>query len=230
MPIPAPARATRRILNSAVLVLIGATTAACSNDHAANDAAAKAAAASGGGIAQIMEITIDGKTLKMRPDEPRDGHVVSASLVGNRNFALSAMDETVNFAFVAAVAPADKGKPFGVGSYQGYECRDHLGCDTQGADNSTRWATLTPYPTGKALDFRETRSAYLAPKLRLTPLTVTITSLEDAYWPGAGPVKRVKGTFKGSLANIGDNGAGQPAEVGPQKQVEGKFDLYTIVR
>ena len=60
-------------------------------------------------------------------------------------------------------------------------------------------------------------------------MTVIITSVEDAYWPGAGPTKRIKGSFSGKLASVEGDRQGNVHVAGPLKQVEGKFDLYTFM-
>ena len=51
--------------------------------------------------------------------------------------------------------------------------------------------------------------------------------MEDAYWHGVGPTKRVKGTFSGTLAAIEGDKADHTVIAGPLKKIEGKFDLYT---
>jgi hypothetical protein len=54
--------------------------------------------------------------------------------------------------------------------------------------------------------------------------------VEDTYWRGAGPSKRVKGTFKGALAYVEEPRDLPPKIVGGIKQVEGSFDMYTALR
>jgi hypothetical protein len=193
-------------------------------------AAAAAAAQAGAPVAQSFEVSIDGVPLVMSPDAPRKGHLVMAGIVGGRQLALSAMDQGRDFALVISVEPKGAG-PLTAGGYISFTCSTTTACDAL-PSNAPRplGSMLTPYPNGKVPPVGAGKEAHMAPALGLSPLTLTLDKVEDAYWPGVGPSKRVKGSFSGTLAYVELRPDAPPTIVGPVKNVEGKFDLYTVLR
>lgn len=192
-------------------------------------AAAAAAAQAGAPVAQSFEISIDGVPLVMTPDAPREGHTVIAAIVGGRNLTLTAADQGRDFLISMNIEAAGSG-PIGAGAFPSYECRVLLGCDA-GNDYAKKFPTSligrfpgAPYVPGDA------RQAYLAPPLGLAPLTVTLEKVEKVYWPGVGDSRRIKGSFSGTLAYVEEPRDAPPKIVGKVKKVEGKFDLYTVLR
>lgn len=190
------------------------------------------AAASQIATAQRFEIVIDGVPHKMEPDDPRDGHVVMAAVVQDRQLLISAMDRRADFSFTAHVETENQA-PLGPGEHPSFECRMIPDCDKGKREGALVGSAITPFQNGEPFKPIDIKMAYKAPAIGLAPLVVTIASLEDVVWPGAGKAKRVKGTFKGSLAHIEsqpNSGSIQPKVVGPLKQVEGRFDLYALAR
>lgn len=182
--------------------------------------------------AQTFEIVIDGKPHTMEPDKPREGQTVMAAIVQDRSLLLSAMDKSADFSFTAHVETENKA-PLGIGEHPSFECRIIPDCDKGQREDALIGSAITPFQKGEQFNAVDIKQAYKAPAIGLSPLTVTITSLKDANWPGVGKVKRVKGTFKGTLAHIEsqpDSGTNQPRVVGPLKQVEGKFGMYAMLR
>lgn len=195
---------------------------------AAIRAAANAAETSPEPVPQQFEITIDGVRHTMAPDKPEDGHVTSASLVSGRAFTVTTMDKALNLTFQLSLQ-APGGAALVPGTYQLFDCRYTLGCDEQ-AHEKTATASYGTYPGVKQYAPGDLKTAQLAPKVGLTPLTLTIEKVEDTYWRGAGPSKRVKGHFKGALAFVEEPRDLPPRIVGGVKQVEGSFDMYTVLR
>ena len=169
---------------------------------------------------QMFELTIDGEKLVMNVDQPSTDQVVTAGIVDNKLLNLSAMHKSKDI-FLAILFHAEQIKP---GTYSVYTCIDNEGCQS---DYQTS-ASLNQFP-GKPFVASEIKTAYLVPRLNLQGMTVVLTSVEDVHWNGVGPSKRIKGHFSGQLAYV--EGQYQQAKiVGPLKKVEGKFDLYTILR
>ena len=193
---------------------------------AAAMAAHREAAAAPANVPQCLELIIDGKPLKMEVDNPRDGHVSVNHLVRNA-LTISAMDRDKNVFLSVTVTPAD-GSPLKPGTYLSFKCLSDEDCtDAERAHDDKHTETmLMPYPGNEASP-RDPVHAFKSPSLKLEPTTVTITSMEDAYWHGVGPAKRVKGTFSGTLAAIEADKEGRKVIAGPLKKIEGKFDLYT---
>jgi hypothetical protein len=162
----------------------------------------------------------------MEVDRPRDGHVSVNQLVGNA-LTITAMDRDRDVFLSVSAMPMD-GTPMGPGTYQSFKCHGAEDCSEaeQDFDKKHPDTALMPFP-GKDVKPGELVRAYKAPALQLTPTTVVITSMKDAYWHGVGPTKRVTGTFSGTLANIENGKDGRPVVVGPLRKVDGKFDVYT---
>lgn len=180
------------------------------------------------GFAQSLEVTIDGKVHRIDMDRPRDGHIGGASVVGNRVLNLHAGDRQANFMLgLSAFAP--QGQALAPASLEAYECRTSVGCNREpGSDNPG--AMLIPYPADQPPPVRELRSAFKGPVVGLQPVSVNLTKIEDAYWDGAGPTKRVQGTFTGRFAYVEEGRDHVPRIVGQVRQVHGKFDLHAIIR
>lgn len=170
--------------------------------------------------AQVFEITIDGEKLVMDVDQPSTDQLVTAGIVDNKILSLSAIHKPKDFS-LGILFHADQIKP---GTYSVYTCIDNEGCQS---DYQTS-ASLNQFP-GKPFVPSEIKTAYLVPRLNLQGMTVVLTAVDDVFWNGVGPSKRIKGHFSGQLAYV--EGQYQQAKiVGPLKKVEGKFDLYTVLR
>lgn len=180
-------------------------------------------------VAQSFEIVIDGQVHRMEPDNPRKGHLVSASLVKGQRLSLSAMNQAADFSFVATLEP-EGNKALTPGTHPSFTCISSSACDEGQREGAPPESMLVPFPTDTPAEPAKIRFAYKAPELGLEPLTVTLDKLEDTYWPGVGPAKRIKGTFKGRLAHLEGDNQKTPTIVGPVRQVEGKFDLYAMIR
>ena len=177
-------------------------------------------------VAQSFSISIDNQPLVMTPDAPRDGHVIVASIVGSK-LTISAMDRTRDF-MMSIQVQAPGGAPIKPAIYDSYICRPALGCDP-GATPAPPGSTLLKFP-GTPYQPTDVKSAHLAPALGLAPLKLTLEKVEDVIWPGAGPSKRIKGTFSGTVAFVEEPRDAPPRIVGKTRQVEGSFDLYTVLR
>ncbi len=205
---------------------------ACSDSKLQSPAVAAAmdahqqAAAAPASLPQRLELFIDGEPLTMEVDRPRDGHVSVNQLVGNA-LNITAMDRARNVFLSVSAMPMD-GTPMGPGTYQSFRCHSADDCSEaeHAFDARHNDTALMPFP-GQETKPGELVRAYKAPALQLTPTTVVITSMKDAYWHGVGPTKRVVGTFSGTLASVENNKEGRPVVVGPLRKVEGKFDIYT---
>jgi hypothetical protein len=182
-------------------------------------------AASGSPLAQnFLEISIDGKRLVM-PQESRDkGQLVLLAIMNNAMISMSVMDKTEDFSFsisadIKQVAP---------GSFKVYQCLNNdAGC---GESPKNHLAVLSPYMKDHLPTGTEIKMAYQSPKLGLQPLVLTIEKIEDAFVNGIGPSKRVRGAFKGALATVLTDKQSNEYVAGPLKQIEGKFDLYAVLR
>ena len=195
---------------------------------AAAMAAHREAAGAPANVPQSLEFSIDGEQLKMEVDSPRDGHVSVNHLVGNA-LTISAMDRGRNVFLSVSATPMD-GMPMKPGTYQSFKCASPEDCtDAERAHDEKHTETMLMRFPGNEGAPHDTVQAIKSPALKLEPTIVTITSVEDAYWHGVGPTKRVKGTFSGTLAAIGADKAGRKVIAGPLKKIEGKFDLYTGV-
>ncbi len=169
-------------------------------------------------VPQSFEITIDGHPLVLKPDEPTEGNVIIASMVGGKHLNISAMNKTNNFLFSTSFHAST----LVPGTYEVFNCFEPQICE----DDHQMNASIAPFDVA---DYAETKKAYKHPTLGMSPLRVVITSIDDVIWPGAGPSKRIKGSFAGKLGMI--EGDGDAAHLnGPMKQVEGKFDLFTVLR
>lgn len=212
------------------LLLLTLALAGCT-DHGpspAIQAAAAKAANAGAPIAQSFEVTIDGVPLIMTPDAPREGHTIVAGIVGGRSLTITAGDKAHDF-LLSLNVDANGAGPITAGAYSSYQCRLMLGCDP--GTNSKKYpeSLIGTFP-GAPIKPGDVKLALLAPKLGLSPLTVTLDKVEDVYWPGVGDSKRIKGSFSGTLAHVEEPRDLPPKIVGPVKKVEGKFDLYTVLR
>lgn len=173
---------------------------------------------------QSLQITIDGKVITMHPDNPTEGMVATSNFVQSYGtFNLTLFNKTENITF-GVLGKIDK---LAVGTYPVYECLD-LGDE---CDDQNQYASLFPYPDeNHQPTSEEIKQAYLSPELGLQPLTLTITEVQNATWPGVpGIVKRVKGTMKASLASVEKGPDNRNRVLGPLKQVEVTFDMYCRV-
>ena len=92
-------------------------------------------------------------------------------------------------------------------------------------------AAAAATPAFAAVDPLAGKMAYDDPELGLQPAVLTLTQVDDVMWPGVGPAKRIRGSFRGELASIQHRGPGDKDRViGPLKRVEGRFDMYAAVR
>ncbi len=179
------------------------------------------------GRTQRFDLVIDGQPVRLVPDRPEEGHIVGASIVGGRVINLAVLNKEHNLTFTISVE-APQGALLTPGSYQVYQCELAEGCD-EIHDGRIKEATLGSYPGFRAAP-GELKSAHKAPVLGLTPLTLTIASVKESYWPGVGPSRRVTGSFSGMLAYTERPRDEAPLIVGTVKKVEGSFDMYTILR
>ena len=124
---------------------------------------------------------------------------------------------------------ATEPSPVSPGTYQVFECLETDDCNPaeQAFSNQRVMFMLSQFPTGEPILKPVAHKAFKSKKYNLKPATLTITSIKDDYWPGAGPTKRVKGSFSGTLANIDWDANNNKFVSGPLRTVEGKFDLYT---
>ena len=173
-------------------------------------------------IPQTFEITINGKTVTMDPDKPDDGLVVTAaSGRSGGGLILSAINQPEDFSFQAI-----KYGPLEVGTFQVFTCHGLNDCQ----DDNGQTAMFGIYPTGETPKITDGKYAYKSQQLGLQPLTLVLTSVEDVNWPGVGPSKRVIGTFKGELATVDKNNNGDLIVIGDLAKIEGKFDLYCVLK
>lgn len=181
-----------------------------------------AAAGATKALPQHFEITVDGAQHTLSPDDPNVSVVIAAVTNSGNGLSLSALDKSRNLSFAimvkeSRIAPGD----FLVG-----KCGRAVDCRTR-----SETAVLGPYPDGKVPDALAGKMAYDYPELGLKPAVLTLTQIDDVTWPGVGPAKRIRGTFKGELASIQFRGPDDKDHViGPLKRVEGRFDLYAAVK
>lgn len=169
-------------------------------------------------VSQSFEITIDGHQFVLKPDEPTEGNVIVASVVGGIHLNISATNKLNNFTFSLSL----QASPLVPGTYAVFNCFNPQICEDDKALN----ASIMPFNPADSIELKK---AYKHPPLGMSPMTVVISSIDDVIWPGAGPSKRIKGSFSGGLGDIA--GYGNTAHLnGPMKRVEGKFDLYTALR
>jgi hypothetical protein len=173
-------------------------------------------------IPQTFEITVNGKNVIMDPDKPDDGLVVTAaSGRSGGGLILSAINQPEDFSFQAI-----KYGPLEAGTFQVFTCHGLNDCQ----DDNGQTAMFGIYPTGDTPKITDGKYAYKSQQLGLQPLTLVVTSVEDVYWPGVGPSKRVKGTFKGELATVDKNANSELIIIGDLAKIEGKFDLYCVLK
>jgi hypothetical protein len=189
--------------------------AACG--RASGDASGVVAA---GTLPQHFEITVDGTPHTLSPDDPKISVVIAT--VSGSGLSLSALDKSRNLNFTILVNES----PIRPGDFLVGKCRYPAECRTR-----SHTAILAPYPDGKAPDPLAGKMAYDDPELGLQPAVLTLTQVDDVMWPGVGPAKRIRGSFRGELASIQHRGPGDKDRViGPLKRVEGRFDMYAAVR
>jgi hypothetical protein len=208
----------KHLFNSSLLALCAASISFLMSCDSGNEAPKDQ-----GGDPQSFEITINGKSITMDPDKPEDGLIVMAATVTGTEggLVLSAYNKTEDFLFSMIVQEQPT-----TGSFEVFSCHNLDDCE----NDKQQTAMLSVYPTGNPPALTDSKLAYKSQKLGLQPLTLVLTSVKDAYWPGAGPSKRVKGTFEGRLATIDRNGNHEPVIVGEMVKVEGKFDLYCLIK
>ncbi|WP_207534840.1 hypothetical protein [Desertivirga arenae] len=171
---------------------------------------------------QSFEIKIDGKLIKMQPDVPTDGTVVLSSFVqgSERNsLAITATHKSEDFQFGIDLRQIPNLIP---GKYPVFKCYE---AGTECEDNYQS-ALIGRFPSSEAA-LLSGKLAYQAPKLGLKPLMLTISEVNDAYWEGVGKVKKIKGTFEGTLARL--ERKGEVTIIAESTKVEGSFDLYCLI-
>lgn len=201
------------------LVCVVAGLVGCSRAGGADNPAAPAAAAT----KQYLTVSIDGKPCPIDPDTPATGNTVTLGVTqdadNNTVIGLGIGDQTHDYALAFWVTTAK----LAPGTYEAYGCGFDALC---GKDNtSTSGAVIAPFAPDAQQAMTDTKEAYKYPALGLVPLTLTIEKIEDAEVDGIGPTKRIKGRFKGDLAQLREVDR-KVSVVGPLKHVEGEFDLY----
>ena len=175
-----------------------------------------------GVLPQHFEITVDGTVHVLSPDDPAVSVVLATVSNAGTGLSLSALDKSRNLNFTILVNESHI-RP---GDFLVGKCRYPAECRTR-----SHTAILAPYPDGKVPDPLAGKMAYDDPELGLQPAVLTLTEIADVVWPGVGPAKRIRGSFRGELASIEHRGAGdQDRVVGPLKRVEGRFDMYAAVK
>lgn len=155
----------------------------------------------------------------MKPDNIEEVQVACNMVQSQGALLLNALNKKENLSFGILC----KTEKLAIGTYEVYECLTYTSCDDKNQN-----ATLMPYPTAVPSQYNDIKHAFKSPELGLTPLMLTISSIEDATWPGVpGVVKRIKGTFNGSLASVEYNPTSKI--IGPLKVLKGKFDIYCQV-
>jgi len=180
-----------------------------------------AVGASAGPVAQHFEITVDGKTMVLSPDNPTVSLVLAAVMHGATGLSLSAHDKANNLGFTLMVADS----PIAPGDFPIGECGETGACTTR-----SKTAGLTTYPDGGVPDPASAVFAYDYPELGLKPAVLTLEKIDDVVWPGVGPAKRLRGTFKGGFARLERGADARVHVVGPVRQIEGRFDMYAALR
>jgi hypothetical protein len=139
-----------RTVSIAVNCLLLAALAACGERAAVTNAVpahlqAQAANAGKPAFTQYFEATIDGKVHRIDVDHPRDGHIGGASINGNRQLNLHALDQSGNFMLGVTAHPKAR-QTLVPDTLEAYECRSSLGCEKP-LNDDIRSALLTPIPT-----------------------------------------------------------------------------------
>lgn len=117
------------------------------------------------------------------------------------------------------------------GTYQVYDCKAASECNESMPDNN-QMTLYGPYPRDKMPAPNLFRIAYNAPKLGLTPLTLTIASVADEQQAGNPfTTKRIQGQFNGSLAYVEQQPGGYDWHVvGKPTEVKGSFNVLCSMR
>ncbi|WP_207420192.1 hypothetical protein [Desertivirga brevis] len=173
---------------------------------------------------QSFEIKIDGKVIKMAPDKPTDGTVVLSAFVqgSERNsLSISATHKLEDFQFGIDLRQIPSLVP---GVYPVFKCHE-AGAE---CEDDYQSALIGRFPSSQEA-LLSGKLAYQSPKLGLKPLMLTISNVEDAYWEGVGKVKKIKGSFEGTLARLERN-ANNVTTIAEATKVEGSFDLYCLVQ
>jgi|GEM_PF-1446791 len=170
--------------------------------------------------ASTLTLTIDGKKYTMG-----ENAILSMYYVGHQHLMLSAMSEKEDLTLtMVCFMPELK-----TGAYQVYSCKEASECpDEIAAQQQT--VLLAPYPKAPMPPVSTSRTAYQAAALGLQPVSLVITSVEDAVQQGV-PWKtmRVKGHFEGRLAYVEKKDADWQI-VGKPTQVSGEMDMYCWIR
>ena len=172
-------------------------------------------------LPQHLKIFVDGVPLQIDPDRPSDGQVATAHVVHGR-LVITAQDKVTDH--LLTVEAPFPGAP-AAGELLSYLCKPVFGCE-EPALETPRGGTMlaaAPRPHGPALP--RLWAAHRAPKLGLQPLTVSLQLIRPVSWPGVGAAYRIKGTFRGTVADTVEDWS-HPRINGPTRLVEGNFDMY----
>ena len=172
-------------------------------------------------IAQKLELVIDGNKKTADPAPVISSAYTSAHLM----LGYLSDKEDIQFSLSAYM------QDLKIGTYQVYQCESVSVCDENAPDNN-QIALFGPYPKAPLPPLNLSRTAYNAPKLGLSPLTLTVTSVKDEQQKGNPfKTKRVEGHFSGSLAYVEQEQGGYEWHVvGKTTQVNGNFNVFCSIR
>lgn len=172
--------------------------------------------------ARGIEITVDGVTSFISQDDQTNDQMLLGTVLKNQGVSITASDKKSDYAFALYFdAPELK-----IGSYKVYQCFGDSLCEDA---HRNQKSSIQPYLTEK-VDMNTYKASYDYPSLSLSPMVVTIASIEDAVWEGIGQTKLITGTFKGTLASVQKNSKNEDYVAGKTTTLEGKFKIYTLTR
>jgi len=197
----------------------------CGQGHAQNRAdtstAKSSTANSSTANPSTITLTIDGKKYTIGEEA-----VLELNYVGHQHLVLAVMSEKEDLS-LSMVCFTQELK---AGTYQIYSCIGIPECPDEIVAQKQE-VLLAPYPKTPMPPVSTSRNAYQMAKLGLQPLSLVITSVEDAVQQGV-PWKtmRVKGHFEGKLAYVEKNDAGDWQIIGKTTQLSGEMDMYCWIR
>ena len=204
----------KKIFNRSLLLLLALSLLSCKESTTKGDL-------SGGDVAQKLELMVDGNKKTVDPT------LVILSTYTSSHCMLSYFSDKDDIQFSISAYMQD----LKIGSYQVYDCKSASECNEKVPDNN-QIATYGPYPKDPMPSIHLFRTAYYAPKLGLTPLTLVITSITDEQQAGNPfKTKRIKGQFSGSLADVEQQQGGYDWHiVGKTTRIDGNFDMFCSIR
>ncbi|MBO9632427.1 MAG: hypothetical protein J7578_04870 [Chitinophagaceae bacterium] len=173
------------------------------------------------GSAPSVELKVDGVK------KTEDPAPVISSAYTSSYLLLSYLSEKDDIQFSISAYMPDL-KP---GTFQVYDCKSASECGDKMPDNQ-QTALYGPFIKDPMPALNLFRSAYYAPKLGLSPLTFTITSVTDEQQAGNPfKTKRIQGKLNGVLAFVEQqSGRNDWHIVGKTTQIEGNFNVLSSIR